>query len=133
MELILKDRVGGTPQVHIGYLPQKTATNAQNGDFPYIIVRALKGSDEDEKGCGTTVKLLFGTQSTDDDGFMDVLNVMEDVRIALLKKRLLDHRYDMQLPYQWQLFEEQPSPEWIGEAMTTWTLPTILREEIPDL
>lgn len=118
--------VSTVPAVHLGFLPTKTHENMNEKEFPFIIIRPLEGEVTDSNR--TQIRLLFGTESQDDDGFMDVLNLMERVRIALLKKRVIDHRYRLETPYKWKFYEEQPSPEWIGEATTQWTLPMVLEE-----
>ncbi|MFH5187112.1 hypothetical protein ACHHV8_33520 [Paenibacillus sp. TAB 01] len=115
------------PHVHAGYLPQQQSGSENVSDFPYIIVRILDGQDQDESI--VRIKLLFGIFSRDDNGFVDVLNLMEKVRQSLLKDRVVDNRYRLELPYKWKLFEDQPYPEWIGEADTTWMIPTILEED----
>lgn len=116
-----------TPTVHLGYLPSKTKENAGQSDMNFIIIRPLSGEDQEDRN-KVTVKLLFGTESQDDDGFMDVFNVMETVRIALLKKRIIEHLFPLELPYKWKFFEEQPQPDWFGEAETIWALPTVQQE-----
>lgn len=128
IESELEGDVTTVPAVHIGYLPKKTHVNVEENEFPFVILRPLEGEDSDHETGFATIKLLFGTKSDDDEGFIDVLNVMERVRIALLKKRVLDQRYRLELPYKWKFHEEQPEPEWIGEATTKWLLPTVHEE-----
>lgn len=114
------------PAIHIGFLPQKNRENANESEYPFIIVRPM--DCEDAEFNSTTIKLIFGTKAEDDEGYQDCLNIMERTRIALLKKRILDQRYRLETPYKWKFFEEQPHPEWIGEAVTRWTLPTVIEE-----
>ncbi|WP_028551753.1 hypothetical protein [Paenibacillus sp. UNC451MF] len=118
------DRV---PCVHAGYLPQQRSSDEDNSDIPYILVRVVSGEDDIEQGT-VRIKLLFGTHSREDDGFFSTLNLMEKVRQGLLKSRTVDDKYRMEMPYKWHLFEDQPYPEWIGEAETIWTVPTIIEE-----
>lgn len=124
----LADNVVTIPAVHIGYLPSKTASNRDQPEYPFIIVRALEGKVTDEHK--VKVKLLFGTKSNDDEGYLDVLNLVERVRIAILRSGVLERKYrlDNEQPLMWKLYEEQPQPEWVAEATMTWLLPTI-REE----
>lgn len=123
----LADDVTTVPSIHLGFLPQKTHATIEIPEFPFIIIRPLEGQDEVSNN-KTHIKLLFGTESPDNDGFMDVLNLMERVRISLLKVGVLDSRYAIERPYKWKFYDEQPFPEWVGEAMTLWTLPTIIQE-----
>ncbi|MDU5945827.1 MAG: hypothetical protein E6Z15_01970 [Paenibacillus macerans] len=127
IEGVLADYVSEQVQVHEGYLPTKTAENIHTPDYPYVIVRLHTG-DAQDSGHTVSVLLYFGTKSEDDEGFKDVLNVMEHVRIALLKQRVIENQFRMELPYTWELFEGQPQPEWVGMAKTKWTLPAVLEE-----
>lgn len=128
IEGVLADYVPMQVQVYEGYLPSKTAENINTPDYPYVIVRLHTG-DAQDNGHTVNVLLYFGTKSDDDEGFKDVLNVMEHVRIALLKQRVIEKQFRMELPYTWELFEGQPQPEWVGLAKTKWTLPAV-REEV---
>ncbi|WP_312117946.1 hypothetical protein [Brevibacillus reuszeri] len=114
------------PQVFLEQLPQKSASS-QEEDFPFIIVRAMGGEDRTD-GASASINLLVGTHSKDDDGFMDVMNIIEDVRQALLKNRIVGGSFRLELPLKWKLFEEQPWPGWIGEINTLWTIPTVIEE-----
>lgn len=114
-----------TPEVHKMFLPFKTKQTVQSSAFNYIIVRLSKGKDNVDNNT-VTVKLLFGTKAEDDEGYADVFNAMEKVRVALLKHRAIgSFRLES---YEWEFFDEQPYPEWVGVATTTWTLPTVLDE-----
>ena len=109
------------PKVHKGYLPL-------NGDddgpaFPYVIVRLTKVSDT---GNGSTARILIliGTQSEDDDGYIDAWNVGERIRQALLTNRILSNLFSLQLPLELESPErEQPYPEAICWLTTLWQVP----------
>jgi hypothetical protein len=123
----LADDAATIPAVHLGALPSKTAENRNDPVFPLIIVRPMEG-DSDDKESRAQVKLLFGTQSEDDSGFIDVLNLMERVRILLMKQRIIDKKFRIESNWKWQFLEDQPEPQWICQAITTWTLPQIRQE-----
>ncbi|GEB35305.1 hypothetical protein [Brevibacillus parabrevis] len=115
-----------TPQVFLEALPQRKA-DSQEEDYPFIIVRAAGGEDL-EDGSTASLNLIVGTYSKDDSGFIDVLNIIEDVRQALLKKRVVGQSFRMELPLKWKLFDEQPYPGWVGEMNTLWTIPQVQEE-----
>lgn len=115
------------PAVHLGYLPQKNADTIHKEEFPFIIVRPQEGVDAME-GTKATILLLFATKSEDNEGFLAVLNLMERVRIKLLKKRVLDGKFRLELPFKWKFYDEQAHPEWFGEATTVWTMPSVQEE-----
>ncbi|MEK4882335.1 MULTISPECIES: hypothetical protein [Paenibacillus] len=127
----LADEAATIPAVHLGALPSKTAENRDDPVFPLIIVRPMEG-DSDDKESRAQVKLLFGTQSDDDSGFVDVLNLMERVRILLMRQRIIDKKFYIEPNWKWQFLEDQPEPQWICQAITTWTLPQI-RQEVKHL
>lgn len=127
----LADDAATIPAVHLGALPSKTAENRNDPVFPLIIVRPMEG-DGDDKESRAQVKLLFGTQSEDDSGFIDVLNLMERVRILLMKQRIIEKKFRIESNWKWQFLEDQPEPQWICQAVTTWTLPPI-RQEVKHL
>lgn len=124
---LVSDNVQGIPSVHIGFLPQKNRENAEISEFPFIIIRPAVREDQHDSS-RVTVKLVFGVKSEDQQGFIDLFNIMEQVRIALLKQRIINRRYRMELPFKWEFFDEQPYPEWYGQATTIWTLPAIQEE-----
>ncbi|MRN51988.1 hypothetical protein [Paenibacillus monticola] len=125
----LADDAATIPAVHLGALPSKTAATRDDPVFPLIIIRPMEGdSDKDESRA--QVKLLFGTQSEDDSGFIDVLNLMERVRILLMRQRIIDKKFRIEPDWKWKFLEDQPEPQWICQAVTTWTLPQIRQEVI---
>lgn len=115
------------PAVHLGSLPSKTADNRDDPVYPLIIIRPIEG-DSDKDTSTVQVKLIFGTQSEDDHGFIDVLHLMERVRILLMRERIIDKKYRIEPNWKWGLPEEQPEPQWLCYAITTWQLPQIRQE-----
>ncbi|MFC4102913.1 hypothetical protein [Paenibacillus xanthanilyticus] len=117
------------PTTRLGFLPQKAPGpgGAQESDFPFIIIRPAVGEDA-LNGQTVKVKLLFGHKCQDDDGFIELFNIMETTRIAFLYQRFLEQRFIFNGDYKWTFFDEQPYPEWIGEAVLSFTLPTVLEE-----
>lgn len=127
LEALVSDNVKVQPKVHIGFLPPKNKDNENISDFPFIIIRPHTGKDLQDNS-KVTVKFVFGTKSEDPEGFIDLFSLMEQVRIDLQRRRIIDRRYRLELPYDWEFYEEQPYPEWYGQAVTTWTLPAIQEE-----
>ncbi|CDN41456.1 hypothetical protein [Paenibacillus sp. P22] len=120
------------PAIHLYDLPAKTKGNQAADDPPYIVMRATSGTDEGDSSM-VKVVLVFGVKDNEDGkGIMTLSNLMEKVRISLLRTRLLESRFALQEPYQWEIFDEQPQPIYEGIATTTWMLPTI-RQEVPYL
>ncbi|MFC3802808.1 hypothetical protein [Cohnella sp. GCM10012308] len=121
----------GVPAVHLGALPAKSESTRDAEVFPLIIIRPMEG-DSDESAATAQIKLIFGTQSEHDSGFIDVLNLMERVRILLMRQRIIDKKFRIESDWKWKFLEDQPEPQWICQALTTWTLPQI-RQEVKNL
>ena len=108
------------PKVHKGYLPNN---DDDSPTFPYVIVRLTKVSDT-SGGSTARIIILIGTQSEDDDGYIDAWNVGEHIRQALLANRLLSSMFPLQLPLELESPErEQPYPEAICWLTTLWQVP----------
>lgn len=131
IEAEMMDNASQQPAVHEFYLPEKVLGNQNIPEFPYIIVRLHKGETQSDAH-KIIVNLYFGTKSEDPEAPKDVFNMMERVRLALLKKRTLENQFRLEIEqpnaYKWEFFEGQPNPEYIGQAITTWMLATITEE-----
>lgn len=126
------------PQIIAGYLPPKNPKKPelQEEDFPFVIVRLLSFEDISEKGGGAgrdyaqaIVKLVIGTYSHDaQDGWRDVANTATRVWIDLFKKRVIAKKYRVEYPCRFEMPEEQPYPQWVGEITTNWIIARPLEE-----
>lgn len=107
------------PQVVIGYLPPKGETDIP--DYPYVIIRALSGADEEDSSI-VKINLIVGTFSESYEGWMDVLNIVQRIRQRLLEKMVISNKFKIGFPLEWDLFEEQPLPEWNALIKTNWII-----------
>ncbi|MBB6670501.1 hypothetical protein [Cohnella nanjingensis] len=115
------------PVIHLGALPNQTEAARQDAVFPYIIIRPVEGDSDNEEGT-TQIKLIFGTQTNDDSGFIEVFNWMERVRVLLMRQRIMEKKYCIEPEWKWKFLEDQPEPQWMCQALTTWILPQIRQE-----
>lgn len=127
---------GGTgdpraPIVHIGDLPPKVG----NDDIrpPFIVVR-LAGHTDTEQGADematATLSLEICTYSDTADGAIDLVNVIDAIRVSLLEQPVLeDSAYECVGPITSDIPEQQPRPQWLGLVTTTWRLPRPQRVE----
>lgn len=127
LETALADDATTIPAVHLGLLPPKTADTRNDPVYPLILILPVDGKSSSE-GSTAQIKLRFGTQSEDDAGFIDVLNLLERVRILLLRQRIIDKKYRITNEWSWHFFEDQPVPQWAAELTTNWDLPPIRQE-----
>ncbi|CQR58450.1 hypothetical protein [Paenibacillus riograndensis] len=124
LEKELADDMLPIPTVLLGYLNQSTASSA---GYPVIMILPAEGEGATSKD-EIQVKLFFGTQSEDSTGLIDLLNLMDRVRILLLRQRVLEQKFAMDGSWKWKMNEEHSSSEWGGELTTTWALPQIRQE-----
>ena len=111
-------------QIFLGELPPKKQGQI---DFPYVILQAVSGSDQDENS-DITVKILCGIYSAEgvEAGVNDILNLITRCRKIVLSKRLTkDSRYSLKLPVTWECGDPeakyfQPQPHAEGEVTTVW-------------
>lgn len=116
---------GGTakaPQVVAMELPHKKESDVP--DYPCVIIRPIKGqSSNGEKTI--QINLIFGAFSEYGPGWQDVLTLSERADQALSAAGPFASRFTLE-KYEWELFEDQPKPEWIGQAVTTWSAMGVL-------
>lgn len=129
------------PKIMTWNLPFKNPRAPEKVDFPYIVPRIIRGEDTrnnlQQLSSSVRIDLYFGVYAegtkqgdfTHPDGTYDLINLMEHVRVALLKQDILDNKYKLQLPYTWDIPEEQPYPLWVGQAQTNWAIQSIIPEE----
>lgn len=123
LEKELADYAAIFPAVHIGALP----TEPQEPAYPFIIIRPEEG-EGNKDNIMTKIKLLFGTMTEEGSGLLDLLSLMERVRILLMRKRIIAKQFAIDDSWKWKLSEDQSLPEWTGEVTTTWALPQIRQE-----
>lgn len=122
------------PDLVDGWLPPKLAPvaganpqplNAEQ--FPFLIVRPRHGADTEtgaEQSATATVDLVIGTYSDTDDGFLDVLDVIQAIRLDLGgAPTITGTAFEHTGPLTWEVPEDQPRPQWFGRVSTTWTIP----------
>ncbi|WP_341348572.1 hypothetical protein [Paenibacillus sp. FSL H3-0469] len=122
----LADDTQPVPPVLLGYLTTDTSINPVS---PVIMLRPTEGEGDSSHG-QIQIKLQFGTSSEDDTGLIVLLNLMERVRILLLRQRVLEQKFSLEANWTWKLDEEHPSAVWRGELTTTWALPQIRQEVV---
>ena len=111
------------PAVFDGFVPRKRAENGD--DYPFVLIRPTGGRAGDEES-SIQVRIIIGCASQEDNGYRYVMGVAERIRIALaaLPDRMLERRFMLTMPVEWQLSDEQPWPAWLLSMDTTWTTRT---------
>lgn len=122
----LADDTQPVPPVLLGYLLPDTTIDLV---YPVIMIRPAEGEGDSGQG-KIQIKLQFGTHSEEETGLIMLLNLMERVRILLLRQSVLEQRFSLDASWTWKLDEEHPSAVWRGELTTTWALPQIRQEVV---
>lgn len=102
---------------------------------PYIIHQIITGKDEQPAGerekAGALVRTVFAVYNPDEqEGGLMLLNLMERLRIALLRERVIGGQFvlDMQTGIESLLYPDNTPPFYLGEMISRWQLPAIRRE-----
>lgn len=117
-------------QVHLMNLPKKEDEIQQ---VPYILIKHLTGKDDQIEGnltdSGCMVRIIVATYAEDaEEGGMALLNVISRIRYNLLKDRLIASQFQLRMPLETITYPEDTRPYYLGELMTSWSLPSIERE-----
>ena len=118
--------------VYLMRLPDSTAAAKK---APYIIHQAITGSDSQAEGqriqCVTAVRSIFCVYSDDEQaGGMLLLDLMERVRIALLRQVVIGRQFelDLQNSFEQLIYPDDTAPYYAGEMMSNWKMPAVERE-----
>lgn len=126
VRLSTKNNIGRKPQVVLGYLKPLEDDEEEKEDFPYIIVRYMSDESSIEDG-SLNLKLIFGVYSQDTNGWMDVLHLIESIKISILKKQIFDF-YTLSSPIKSEIPEEQPYPYFFGFMYLKFDIPQVQME-----
>jgi hypothetical protein len=121
------------PNVYEFNLPPKDPKTTEAEQFPFFLVRPNKGTDS-EQGAAQDAKaeiaIIVGTYSDTDDGGVDLLNLIQAVREDLAAQPVLTGTaFEHTGPLTWETENPPPRPQWIGQLITTWTIPRPRRIE----
>lgn len=105
---------------------------------PYILHQIITGKDYQnpgEKTKGTTaIRSIFCVYCDDEqEGSLMLLNLLERVRIQLLRQVVLDKRFqlDLEAGLETLIYPDAPAPYYLAEMMSTWKIPPVEREIDP--
>lgn len=87
-----------------------------------------------ENYTNVTLKIIVAIESNDElkgnscAGYAELLNMLERTKQALLKKNVIDKKYQINDDVQYSIPDEQYFPFWTGEMVTNWKLPKMIQE-----
>jgi hypothetical protein len=107
--------------------------NAVLDNVPYILLQWLNGEDTQDEGkypnSTCKIRVVVVTYSPDyGKGKIDVLNILERLRVSLLKEQIIGSMFQLAMPLERVVYPDDQAPYFDGEMMTNWLLPTVGRE-----
>lgn len=123
--------VSRAPTLLDGFVPPKPGGDA--AQYPFMIVCPRSGTDTEQgadQNATAVFEIVIGTYSDADDGWLDVLMLIDAIRDNFGSAPSIEGTaFEQTGPMTWVLDEAQPRPQWLGSVKSTWTLPRPVRVE----
>lgn len=117
------------------YLMRLSDSSAAKKKAPYIIHQVITGKDSQQRGnradSAVTVRSIFCVYNDDEqEGALMLLNLMERLRIYLLRKVVIGKKYqlDLESGLETLIYPSESMPYYVGEMISTWEMPPVERE-----
>ena len=110
-------------EVKAGFLKQKQMRD--NAYDRYVLIRVLDGESDHEE---STVKVRFIICAADRDtveGWITVLNILEDIRQAILSRTIIYKRYTYKDPVKWVVEEDEAYPAYFATLDVQFVIPNV--------
>lgn len=120
------------PHIFLMNTPERSDLTSQ---IPYLMIQLLSGEDKQdsesrEEESKVKIRILIALYDDDgENGALQVLEIIERIRIMLLKGRLLDRQYMIQSPFDYEIYQDDTGVYYLGEINTVWSVPVIERTE----
>lgn len=115
-------------EVHKMRLPDSGSATKK---APYIIHQVITGKDTTESQ--TVIRSIFCVYNdNEEEGGLMLLNLIERVRIALLKAGTVGNQFtlDINAGVERLIYPDDTAPFYAGEMISTWKMPTVKREVV---
>lgn len=107
------------PAVYIGWVPPKNYLNEYGYDVPSLLVMEDGGEDS---GQDADIDIRIGIATYDPGsstipdfkGYKDLLNIIQRIRIEIVKSAVIAGITTVEKPIKWGMYEEQQYPYWHG-------------------
>ena len=106
-------------------------SGAASKKAPYIIHQVITGKDTMESQ--TVIRSIFCVYNeNEEEGGLMLLNLMERVRIALLKNGTVGNQFtlDTTAGVEKLIYPDDTAPYYAGEMISTWKMPIVRREVV---
>lgn len=121
-----------TADIYLMCLPDGTAATKK---APYVLHQLITGMDRQPQGqraeSTAKVRSICCVYSDDEqEGGLMLLNLMERMRIALLKQVVIGNQFtlDLDAGLETMVYPDDTAPYFVGEMLSTWELPAVERE-----
>lgn len=102
---------------------------------PYIIHQIITGKDIQPSGenvkSSAVIRSIFCVYNTnEEEGALNLLNLMERLRISLLKAVVIGQQFELDLNsgLETLIYPDDTAPYYAGEMISTWKIPAVERE-----
>lgn len=112
-----------TPKIIEYFFETKRREN--ESDFPCVIIRPYNGKMSSQSDI--KINLICGVYSQDVDGIKDLVALMERVMKAVMSNYDISPKFKFELPLEWEISDDQPYPQWLGQITTNWNIPMVLQ------
>ena len=117
------------------YLMRLSDSSEAQKKAPYIIHQLITGKDSQVPGenasSSAVVRSIFCVYNdNEEEGSLMLLNLMERLRIRLLKQVVIGNQFQLDLESGLESvnYPDDTAPYYAGEMVSTWKLPAIQRE-----
>lgn len=131
---------GDTEQKHRAadvFLMRLPDSKSAKKKAPYVLHQIITGADKQAPGdrdtSVVTVRSIFCVYNENEqDGGLMLLNLMERLRIGLLKKVVIGNQFtlDKETGLEALVYPDDTAPYYAGEMISTWKLPAVEREVV---
>lgn len=126
------ERQSRAADVYLMRLPDSTAAIKK---APYIIHQLVTSKDtqpagRQESGSSVVRSVFCVYCENEQEGALNLLNLMERLRIRLLRQVIIGQQYqlDLEAGVEMLIYPEDTAPYFAGEMSTTWKMPSVERE-----
>lgn len=137
--LLLIDPVTRERNKKVSIFTQHLPNPEKKGDvsyFPCLVIR-LRDGDSADPNEPDTIRVAFIAstfdRSSDQQGYRDVLTIMQRVHESLQRNPLVDDRFQRVPPSTWAYDDEDTAPYFYAGLETNWEIPRYLREDLEGL
>lgn len=117
------------------YLMRLPDSKSPTKKAPYILHQLITAKDQQLPGknvdSSALIRSVFCVYNEDEqEGGLMLLNLIERLRIALMRQIVIDKRYKLLLnpAMEGLIYPEDNAPYFAGEMVSTWKIPAIERE-----